>query len=93
MQNSNLAKLLHQLDRSQWWSIHELRHYQLAKPLVDLYSSQEVGCIALQCPGNDHYQVMSEDLIVEVIDEHGQPCTAGQIGLVEYHHQQKRRQF
>src|SRR5207253_4750899 len=24
-------------------------------PLVDMYSSQEVGYIALQCPGRDHY--------------------------------------
>jgi phenylacetate-CoA ligase len=50
--------------------------------IVDMYSSQEVGLIALQCPvsGLDHIQ--SESLIVEVLDDEGRPCQPGQVGRV-----------
>ncbi len=48
----------------------------------DNYSSQEMGVIAVQCPASRCYHVMSESLIVEVIDEHGQPCRAGEVGQV-----------
>ncbi len=50
--------------------------------LVDIYSAQEVGYIALQCPGHDHYHVQSENIIVEILDEHGTACAPGQIGRV-----------
>jgi phenylacetate-CoA ligase len=51
-------------------------------PLVDMYSSQEVGYIALQCPEHDHYHAQSENLLVEVIDDDGRPCSSGQVGRV-----------
>lgn len=51
-------------------------------PLVDFYSCQETGYIALQCPRHDHYHVQSENLIVEVLDAGGQPCQPGQVGRV-----------
>ena len=50
--------------------------------LVDMYSSQEVGYIALQCPEHEHYHIQSENLLVEVLDDAGQPCQAGQVGNV-----------
>ncbi len=53
-----------------------------ATPLVDMYSSQEVGYIALQCPDHEHYHVQSENLLVEVVDDAGEPCRAGQVGRV-----------
>jgi phenylacetate-CoA ligase len=49
--------------------------------LVDMYSSQEVGYVALQCP-EQHYHVMSENLLVEVLDESGRPCRSGEVGKV-----------
>ncbi|MBN2333178.1 MAG: phenylacetate--CoA ligase family protein [Deltaproteobacteria bacterium] len=49
-------------------------------PVVDIYSAQEVGYIALQCPENDHYHVQSETMLVEVLDDHDQPTAAGQVG-------------
>jgi phenylacetate-CoA ligase len=49
-------------------------------PLVDLYSSQEVGYIALQCPRSENYHVMSETVLVEVLDRNGRPCEPGEIG-------------
>ncbi len=51
-------------------------------PLVDAYSAQEVGYIALQCPQHDHYHVQSESLLVEVLDDDGRPCVPGEVGRV-----------
>ncbi len=50
--------------------------------VVDMYSSQEVGYIALQCPQQEHYHVQSENLLVEILDESGVPCQPGEIGRV-----------
>lgn len=51
-------------------------------PVVDMYSSQEVGYIALQCPDNDCYHIQSENLLVEVLDDNGLPCGPGETGRV-----------
>lgn len=51
-------------------------------PVVDLYSSQEVGYIALQCPDGDCYHVQAENLLVEVLDDNGKPCGPGETGRV-----------
>jgi len=49
---------------------------------VDIYSSQEVGVVAVQCPQSGRYHVMAESLIVEILDDMGKPCAAGQTGRV-----------
>jgi len=49
-------------------------------PLVDTYSSREFGPIALQCPEYPHYHVQSENVLVEVLDEQGDPCPPGGVG-------------
>ena len=51
-------------------------------PLVDMYSAEEVGYIALQCPQHEHYHVQAESLIVEILDERGKLCMPGQPGRV-----------
>jgi phenylacetate-CoA ligase len=51
-------------------------------PVVDMYSSQEVGYIALQCHEHAHYHVQSENLLVEILDGAGRPCEPGQTGRV-----------
>lgn len=51
-------------------------------PMVDVYSAQEVGIIADQCPQSARYHVAAEAVFVEVLDEDGQPCGAGQTGRV-----------
>jgi phenylacetate-CoA ligase len=51
-------------------------------PVTDIYSSQEVGQIALQCPECTHYHVQSEAVLVEVLNDTGQPCGAGELGRV-----------
>ena len=50
--------------------------------VVDMYSSEEVGYIALQCPQHEHYHVQAENVLVEVLDEDGQACKPGMTGRV-----------
>lgn len=50
--------------------------------VADIYSCEEAGHIALQCPGHEHYHVQSENLVVEVLDEDGRPCRPGETGRV-----------
>lgn len=50
--------------------------------ITDTYSAEEVGYIALQCPGHEHYHVQSENLLVEVLDAAGRQCRAGEVGRV-----------
>lgn len=59
----------------------ELRQ-RLKIPISDLYSSQEFGNIAIQCPESSHYHIMAENLIVEVLDKNNQPCQIGETGRV-----------
>jgi phenylacetate-CoA ligase len=54
----------------------------LGVPVQDVYSCEELGFIALQCPQHDHYHVQSETVLVEVLDEQGNPCAPGEIGSV-----------
>ncbi len=49
---------------------------------VDTYSAQEVGVIALQCPVSGLYHVQAESLIVEVLNDEGEPCRDGEIGRI-----------
>lgn len=62
--------------------LRELAKEILGVPLVDTYSSQELGYIALQCPNNTHYHALSDSVVVEILDEIGQPCSIGQLGRV-----------
>ncbi|HUQ08111.1 MAG TPA: hypothetical protein VM261_36700 [Kofleriaceae bacterium] len=54
----------------------------LGVALVDTYSAQECGYIALQCPEHEHYHVQSERLLVEILDDEGRPCAPGAVGRV-----------
>jgi phenylacetate-CoA ligase len=50
--------------------------------MVDTYSSEECGTITLQCPDAGGHHVMSESLIVEILDESGNACEPGQTGRI-----------
>ena len=50
--------------------------------IIDRYSSEEFGYIALQCPVHDHLHVCSSSLIVEVVDDEGKACEVGVPGRV-----------
>jgi len=51
-------------------------------PVVDMYTTREIGYIALQCPDHETYHVQSEGMFVEVLDEDGLPCAPGETGRV-----------
>ena len=51
-------------------------------PIADIYSCEEVGYIALQCPQSGNYHCQSESVIVEVLDDSGNQCGPGQIGRI-----------
>lgn len=50
--------------------------------LVDVYSTVELGYLALQCPEHEHYHVQSEGVLLEVLDDNGKPCASGETGRV-----------
>lgn len=50
--------------------------------VADAYSCEEAGYIALQCPQHEHYHVQSENLLVEILDDSGRSCKAGETGRV-----------
>lgn len=48
----------------------------------DIYSSQEVGVIALECPVSGLYHISVENLIVEVLNDRGEPCKPSETGRI-----------
>lgn len=50
--------------------------------ILDVYSSSEVGCITIECPGTGLQHVMEETLLVEVLNEAGLQCQPGELGRV-----------
>lgn len=51
-------------------------------PVKDMYSAQEIGYMALQCPQHTHYHVMGEGVLLEVLDAAGRACAPGEVGRV-----------
>ncbi len=51
-------------------------------PVIDIYSANEIGTIAHQCPENTCYHVQAESVLVEVLDDDGNPCLPGRMGRV-----------
>jgi phenylacetate-CoA ligase len=52
-----------------------------ACPVIDLYGSEEAGCIAWECPACAGYHVAADMLIVEVLKD-GRPAQPGEQGEV-----------
>ena len=52
----------------------------LGLKIEDNYSSNEMGCMAMQCPDTDNYHVMTETVIVEILKDDGEPCAPGEVG-------------
>jgi len=63
-------------------ALRELCRSAWGVPMVDMYSSQETGYLALQCPDHPHYHVQSESVLLEVVDDWGRPCAPGEVGRV-----------
>ncbi len=62
--------------------LHELCRAAWGIPLIDMYTCQEAGYLALQCPDHEHYHVQSENVLLEVLDQTGNPCGPGETGRV-----------
>ena len=50
--------------------------------IVHDYTAGETGYMALQCPEHDHFHVMAETHLLEVLDAAGRPCAPGETGRV-----------
>jgi len=50
--------------------------------VIDGYSCEEAGYLAIQCPDHEHYHVQAENVYLEVVDEAGRPCAPGETGRV-----------
>ena len=50
--------------------------------IVDVYSAQEVGHIAVQCPESGQYHIQAEHVLVEILNERAEICSPGEIGRV-----------
>jgi len=50
--------------------------------IIDRYSCEEVGMIALQCPLHDHLHALSPHVLVEIVDENNNHCVPGVPGRV-----------
>jgi phenylacetate-CoA ligase len=54
----------------------------LGAKIVDRYSCEETGYIAMQCPKHDHMHVISPVTLMEIVDDDGAPCGPGKPGRV-----------
>jgi phenylacetate-CoA ligase len=54
----------------------------LGVEIVDAYSTQEIGVIAIECPEGGGYHVMAEGLVLELLRDDGRPCELGETGRV-----------
>jgi phenylacetate-CoA ligase len=51
-------------------------------PIADNYSAMEIGVMALQCPASHNMHVQEENVMLEVVDNEGNPCRPGEVGRV-----------
>jgi phenylacetate-CoA ligase len=50
--------------------------------IVDAYTCNEVGYIALQCPTCEQYHLQMENVLCEILDDDNRPCAPGEMGRV-----------
>ncbi|MCA9078375.1 MAG: phenylacetate--CoA ligase family protein [Planctomycetaceae bacterium] len=63
-------------------SVRELCRRVWNVSVADTYSTVETGFLALQCSDHEHLHVMSEDVLMEVLDDDDRPCQPGETGRV-----------
>jgi phenylacetate-CoA ligase len=63
-------------------ALRSLVRDRLGLKIHDVYSSEEAGSIAIQCPESSAYHVQSETLVVEILNAAGAQCAPGEIGRV-----------
>ena len=50
--------------------------------IIDRYSCEETGWLALQCPTHEHLHLLGATTLMEIVDEEGRPCPVGVPGRV-----------
>jgi len=50
--------------------------------VTDIYTCEEAGYVAIQCPDYEHYHIQSENVYLEVVNDDGEPCRPGEVGRV-----------
>jgi phenylacetate-CoA ligase len=55
---------------------------RLGARLAAVYSCQEIGFVATECPAAAHYHVVAENAIVDIVGEDGRPVAPGELGRV-----------
>jgi phenylacetate-CoA ligase len=62
-------------------ALREACHRLLGTHIADRYSCEELGPLAFQCPTHDsHYHVASSNVVVEAVDDSGNPVAPGVLG-------------
>jgi phenylacetate-coenzyme A ligase PaaK-like adenylate-forming protein len=62
--------------------VRELVRTYLGAKMIDRYSCEETGYIALQCPKYPHHHLISPVTWLEIVDEEGRPCPTGTPGRI-----------
>jgi phenylacetate-CoA ligase len=75
-------RLIRTISESLSQSVRDEAEAVFGVKVQDNYSSQEAGIIAIECPVSRLYHVMSDNLIVEILGDDGEPCSEGGIGRV-----------
>lgn len=64
-----------------WPELRERTRRVLGVRIVDRYTCEEVGPIAMQCPEHDtHYHVASSNVLLEAVDDRGREVAEGRAG-------------
>lgn len=63
-------------------SLRERLRHLTGLEIEDGYSSEEVGYIAIQCAEGGLYHLLSESVLVEVLNDDDTPCATGETGRV-----------
>jgi phenylacetate-CoA ligase len=50
--------------------------------VFDVYSAEEVGCMAVECPETGGYHAQAESVLLEVLNAEGEPCKPGEVGEI-----------
>jgi phenylacetate-CoA ligase len=60
----------------------EIVRARLGARLAGIYSCEEIGYIATECPAAPHYHVTAENALVEIVAADGGPAGPGELGRV-----------
>lgn len=63
-------------------AIHLIKKTWPSVKITDVYSSIEIGNIAMQCLEHRHYHVNAENTYFEIVDKNNQPCDVGEPGKI-----------